>query len=62
MGFKNPEKKDIIPLNVGKIQEWIDLGRLKPNNDHFITIRDLMVCGLITNPQDGVKLLAKVGL
>lgn len=36
------------------------MGRLKPKADGFITMRDLLNCGIISQIRDGVKLLAKV--
>ena len=55
-------RKDYVAVNVGLIQEWIDVGRLKPKEKDFITIRDLVTCGILTKVNDGVKLLAKVSL
>ena len=52
--------KDYAILNVGQIQEWIDLGRLVPKEKDFVTTRDLVVSGVIKNVQDGVKILGKV--
>lgn len=36
------------------------MGRLKVPENELITVRDLIACGLIGNPRDGVKLLSKV--
>lgn len=47
-------------MNLNKIQEFIDMGRLVPNPTGFMTIRDLLASGLITNARSGVKVLAKV--
>ena len=60
IGFTNFRKREFVPVNLGKIQEYIDMKRLVPKEKDFITIRDLYQCGLIHNIRDGVKLLAHV--
>lgn len=45
------------PLNLYKVQDWVDQGRLDPSKP--ITIKELMQSRCITNVKDGVKLLAK---
>ena len=45
------------PLNLEKIQSWIDQGRLNPAKP--ITIRELAKSRCISQVKDGVKLLAK---
>jgi hypothetical protein len=55
-------KKDMQILNLCKVQEFIDKGRLVPKSDSFITIRDFLSSGLISRAKDGVKLLAQVRL
>jgi hypothetical protein len=47
-------------VNLDQVQEFIDKGRLKPKPNSFLTIRDLLVSGIISDVKDGVKLLAKV--
>lgn len=47
-------------LNLYKVQEFIDMGRLTPKADGMLTMRDLLNCGLLSQVRDGVKLLAKV--
>lgn len=59
VGFNNHTRKDLAVVNIGQIQEWIDRGRLVPKKDDFITIRDLMVCGIVKDAREGVKLLGK---
>lgn len=54
---------DFEYLNIGKIQQFIDQGRLvvpEPVDglQQQISIRDLKQCGLISQVKDGVKLLA----
>ncbi len=60
IGFTNFRKREFVPVNLGKIQEYIDMKRLVPKEKDFVTIRDLYKCGLIHNIRDGVKLLAHV--
>ena len=47
-------------VNLGKLQDFIDMGRLVPKEDKMVTMRDLYESGIISNVRDGVKLLAKV--
>lgn len=58
--FCSLSKKDMQILNLCKVQEFIDKGRLVPKSDSFITIRDFLSSGLISRAKDGVKLLAQV--
>ncbi len=53
-------ERDIKIINLNRLQEFIDTGRLKPKANDFITIRDLALAGLVTHVGDGVKLLAEV--
>lgn len=48
---------DMKPLNLYKVQDWVDQGRLDPSK--LITIKELRQSRCITNVKDGVKLLAK---
>lgn len=50
---------DLAPVNLDRIQEWIDTGRINP--DHPITVRELAQSRCIHQPKDGVKLLARGG-
>ena len=45
------------PLNLYKIQDWVDQGRLDPAKP--ITIKELCESRCVSNVKDGVKLLAK---
>lgn len=58
IGFTNFRKRELVPVNLGKIQEYIEMKRLVPKEKDFITIRDLYECGIIHHVRDGVKLLA----
>ena len=46
-------------LNLDSIQQWIDMGRLQPKKDTWITMRDLLASGIISNVRDGIKILAR---
>lgn len=48
---------DLKPLNLFKVQEWVDQGRLDPSKP--ITIKELCESRCVSNVTDGVKLLAK---
>ena len=47
----------MIPLNLYKVQDWIDQGRL--DSARPITIKELCQSRCVSNVKDGVKLLAK---
>lgn len=49
---------DMSPLNLGKLQEWIDQGRIDPTQP--ITFKHLVDTRCLHGIKDGVKLLAKV--
>ncbi len=47
------------PLNLDRLQHWIDMGRLDPSR--VITLKDLHASGIIVGRiRDGVKLLGNV--
>ena len=48
-GFKNMNRKEIVGINGGALERF--------ENDSVVTVETLMECGLIKNPQDGVKIL-----
>ncbi|WFD02380.1 YmL10 [Malassezia obtusa] len=54
-GFINSHAKNFAPLNVDRLQYWIDQGRLNPAEP--ITIRELYESRCIHRVRDGVKLL-----
>ncbi|KAL8946704.1 MAG: hypothetical protein Q9222_006938 [Ikaeria aurantiellina] len=56
-GFENVFSVDMKPLNLEKIQSWVDQGRLDPTKP--ITIKELAKSRCVANVKDGVKLLAK---
>ena len=42
-------RKDAVGINVGALERF--------ENDSVVSVETLMECGLIKNPQDGVKIL-----
>lgn len=56
-GFHNPTAKDYAIVNVGRIQEALDDGRLA--KDVPLSVELLLAAGLVSKSRDGVRLLAK---
>ncbi len=56
-GFKNIFSKNFVVVNLNRLQAAIDAGRLDPKKP--IDMTALQGAGLINNPRDGVRLLAK---
>ncbi len=56
-GFNNRSRKKYSEVNLGKIQAFIDSGKLNP--DEVINSAALIKCGLVRRPLDGVRILAK---
>ncbi|BFZ54277.1 YmL10 [Savitreella phatthalungensis] len=56
-GFNNFEHEELSPINLDRIQQWIDLGRLDPSQP--ITIKALADSRALHGVKDGVKLLAR---
>ncbi|KAG0273789.1 YmL10 [Linnemannia exigua] len=54
-GFKNPEHKDYQPLNLDRLQFWIESGRIDATQT--ITMKHLLDSRCIHNVEHGVKLL-----
>ncbi|RYH28283.1 ribosomal protein L15 family protein, partial [archaeon] len=54
----NHSGRELVPVNLGQVQEFIDMGRIHPPRNFFLTMRDLVQSGLIVDTKDGVKLLA----
>ena len=56
-GFNNPSAKEYAVTNLGKIQAWIDAGRL----DAGATIDEaaLVASGLIRRRRDGIRVLGR---
>lgn len=62
-GFTNkPHKTNMLGVNVGTLQDFIDMGRLpQVQNGKVLTLRDLVAAGVATSSsiKHGIKLLAK---
>jgi large subunit ribosomal protein L15 len=56
-GFKNPFRKVFVPLNLDRLQQAVDAGRLDAGRtvDH----KALRAAGLVVDRRDGIKLLAR---
>lgn len=54
-GFTNKFKVDMDPLNLGRLQYFIDMGRINPNET--ITLKTIQDSGIIGRFKHGVKLL-----
>lgn len=50
---------DLAPVNIDRIQEWIDQGRIDPTRP--ITVRELLQSRCIHGAKDGVKILGRGG-
>ncbi|KAJ7581101.1 ribosomal protein L18e/L15P [Mycena floridula] len=56
-GFFNQSGKTWAPVNLDRIQHWIDQGRLTSSPENPITARELLLSGCIHNAHDGIKVL-----
>ncbi|KAG6891156.1 hypothetical protein C0992_010144 [Termitomyces sp. T32_za158] len=56
-GFINQNAKTWAPVNLDRIQHWVDQGRLKSSPEHPITARELLLSGCIHDVHDGIKIL-----
>lgn len=56
-GFNNIFRKTYVVVNVGRLQQAVDSGRLDPNKP--VDVAALKAAGIVNNPRDGVRLLAK---
>ncbi|GAA5858472.1 hypothetical protein JCM8547_007322 [Rhodosporidiobolus lusitaniae] len=54
-GFTNPNKEQLMPLNLDRLQHWIDRGLIDPSRP--ITMRELYETRCVHGVKDGVKLL-----
>lgn len=54
-GFNNLYAQDLNEVNLGRIQEAIDAGKL--DKAATVTVESLVAAGIIARPRDGVKLL-----
>ncbi|PFH47170.1 hypothetical protein AMATHDRAFT_7014 [Amanita thiersii Skay4041] len=56
-GFVNPNAKTWAPVNLDRIQHWIEQGRLESSPEKPITARELLLSGCVHNVHDGIKVL-----
>ena len=49
--------EDLVPVNLDRLQSWIDQGRIDPGRP--ITVKELADSRCATNIKDGIKLLAR---
>ena len=54
-GFVNPGARDLNEVNVGRIQEAVDSGRLDASAP--VTVEALVAAGVVSRVRDGVKIL-----
>ncbi|WP_342148758.1 50S ribosomal protein L15 [Methylorubrum sp. SB2] len=54
-GFNNIHAHDLNEVNLGRVQQAVDAGRLDANAT--VTVEALIKAGIISRPRDGVKLL-----
>lgn len=54
-GFWNPFSTDYNEVNVGRIQQAVDAGKL--GTDAMVTVESLVASGICSKPRDGVKIL-----
>ncbi len=55
-GFNNIFRKDYVAVNIGRLQAAIDAGKLDASAE--INAETLKASGVVTNPRDGIRLLA----
>ena len=55
-GFNNIFRKDFVAVNIGRLQAAIDAGKLDAKSE--INAESLKAAGVVTNPRDGIRLLA----
>ena len=56
--FRN--EKTWAPVNLDRLQHWIDQGRIISSPEHPITARELLRSKCIHNAHDGIKILGDV--
>ena len=56
-GFTNIFRKDFTVVNLGRLQEALDAGKLKAED--AVDAKGLVAAGLLRRSRDGVRLLAK---
>ena len=56
-GFHNPFSTDYNEVNIGRIQQAVDAGKLDVQKP--VTIDALIAAGVVAKPRDGVKILGQ---
>ena len=56
-GFKQPFRKEYVPINLDRLQAAVDAGRLDPAET--VDVAALRRAGLVNKARDGVRLLAR---
>ena len=56
-GFKQPFRKEYVPINLDRLQAAVDAGRLDPAET--VDVAALRRAGLVNPARDGVRLLAR---
>ena len=59
-GFKNPTAKHYAAVNIGRLQQAIDAGKIDAKQP--VNADALVSAGVVSRPRDGVRLLAKGAL
>ncbi|WP_210484380.1 50S ribosomal protein L15 [Microvirga antarctica] len=54
-GFNNINTRDLNEVNVGRIQQAIEAGKL--DKGATVTVETLVAAGVVSKPRDGVKIL-----
>ncbi|WP_201861521.1 50S ribosomal protein L15 [Microvirga soli] len=54
-GFNKPNAIDLNEVNVGRIQQAIEAGKL--DKGAAVTVESLVAAGVVSKPRDGVKIL-----
>ncbi|KPQ11135.1 MAG: LSU ribosomal protein L15 RplO [Saliniramus fredricksonii] len=54
-GFNNPGARDLNEVNIGRVQQAVDAGKLDASNP--VTIEALVAAGVCSRVRDGVKIL-----
>lgn len=52
--------REFREVNLQTVQEFIDKGKLVPQSNKLLTMRDLVLAGILSDVGDGVSLLANV--
>jgi large subunit ribosomal protein L15 len=56
-GFKNPFRKEYVPVNLDRLQAAVDAGRVDPAQP--VNLAALRAAGLVSKRRDGIRLLAR---